>query len=91
MTTTGGAAAVARLLPLLKKYKKSFRTAGEMIRFSDPLDDIKQRLSALEAEVALLRKGNAVTRVTKSRGNGNAMSPAEKMRRYRERKKAKSV
>ena len=62
-----------------------------MIRFSDPLDDIKQRLSALEAEVALLRKGNAVTHVTKSRGNGNAMSPAEKMRRYRERKKAKTV
>lgn len=64
------------------------RTAGEMIRFKqDPLDELRHKIALLEAEVALLKKGNAVTHVTKSRGNGNALSAAEKMRRYRARKK----
>jgi|LauGreDrversion4_2_1035121.scaffolds.fasta_scaffold120748_2 hypothetical protein len=35
--------------------------------------------------------GNAGNDVTKTRGNGNALSAAEKMRRYRERKKASDV
>jgi hypothetical protein len=81
--------------PSTKKYKKSFRTAGEMIRYvEDPLLEIRKRLAALESEVAILKQRNAVTHNAVTRNvtsdvtrNGNA----ERQRRYRERKKAKIV
>jgi hypothetical protein len=56
-------------------------------------DALVAEVSALKAQIALLKisNGNAVTRdVTKSRGNGNALTPAEKQRRYRERLKNKN-
>ena len=66
------------------------------IRFID--DPYSSRISALEAEVsslkqrlALLEAGNAVTPVTITvTKSGNALSAAEKMRRYRARKKSAS-
>lgn len=73
---------------LLQHAPSFYSKKPKMIRFKeDPLDELRHRIALLEAEVALLKKGNAVTHVTKSRGNGNALSAAEKMRRYRARKK----
>ena len=81
-----GVAAVACLFPLRKKYKI-------MIRFSDnPLANLQERVARLEAEVALLKQRNVTHNVTRNvtsdvTRNGNA----ERQRRYRERKKAKTV
>lgn len=45
-------------------------------------------LARVEALEAVTKAGNSVTRVTKPRSNGNALTPAEKQRRYRERQRA---
>lgn len=44
-------------------------------------------LARVEALEAVTKAGNAVTRVTKPSSNGNALTAAEKQRRYRERKR----
>jgi len=82
--TTPGAAAVASLHSLQKNLK--------MIRFSsDPLAQILERLAQLEADVSLLKQRNAVTRNVTHNVTDAVTRNAERQRRYRERKKAKSV
>ena len=56
-------------------------------------DALVAEVNALKAQIALLKIGNGNAErstVTRSRGNGNALTPAEKQRRYRERLKNKN-
>ena len=62
-----------------------------MIRFSDPLAQILERLAQLEADVSLLKQRNTVTRNVTRNVTDTVTRNAERQRRYRERKKAKSV
>lgn len=61
--------------------------SARVAKLETDLKSALSRISALEAIVT--DKSNAVTQpVTKPRGNGNALSAAEKQRAYRARQKA---
>lgn len=74
------------------KPKPAVRTANDVAPLDCGISPVtRAEYEALLARVvaleAVTKPGNAVTRVTKASGNGNALTPAEKQRRYRERKR----
>jgi uncharacterized protein (DUF2267 family) len=63
-------------------------TAATLKALADRVTALEAETAALRALVSVTNHGNGNSNAVTKRSNGNALTPAEKQRRYRERKKA---